>query len=45
MIVTDLNHNNKTDMVLSRRAFRALANKGMDNEILKQRAVDVEYIR
>ncbi|GAY46065.1 hypothetical protein CUMW_094070 [Citrus unshiu] len=45
VIVTDLNHNNKTDMVLSRRAFRALANKGMDKEIFKQRAVDVEYIR
>ncbi|KAE8727206.1 Expansin-like A1 [Hibiscus syriacus] len=33
--LTDLNHNNKTDFVLSSRAFMAMANKGMGQKILK----------
>ena len=45
VIVTDLNKNNQTDFVLSSRAFRALAYKGMDQDILKLGLVDVEYKR
>ncbi|XP_052192076.1 expansin-like A2 [Diospyros lotus] len=45
LIVTDLNQNNQTDFVLSSRAFRAMANKGSDQAILKQGIVDVEYKR
>ncbi|KAE8698760.1 Expansin-like A2 [Hibiscus syriacus] len=43
--LTDLNHNNKTDFVLSSRAFMAMANKGMGRNILKLGIVDVEYKR
>uniref|UniRef100_A0A5B7A260 Putative Expansin-like protein isoform 1 n=1 Tax=Davidia involucrata TaxID=16924 RepID=A0A5B7A260_DAVIN len=45
VIVTDLNHNNQTDFVLSSRAFGAMANKGMGRDILKLGTVDVEYKR
>ncbi|GLT96865.1 hypothetical protein SLE2022_144590 [Rubroshorea leprosula] len=45
VILTDLNHNNQTDFVLSSRAFRAMANSGFDKEILKLGIVDVEYKR
>ncbi|KAK8582581.1 hypothetical protein V6N13_069355 [Hibiscus sabdariffa] len=43
--LTDLNHNNQTDFVLSSRAFRAMAKKGKDQDILKLGIVDVEYKR
>ncbi|XVF45629.1 hypothetical protein PTKIN_Ptkin02bG0221900 [Pterospermum kingtungense] len=43
--ITDLNHNNQTDFVLSSRAFKAMANKGMGQDILKLGVVDVEYKR
>ncbi|CAL5377997.1 unnamed protein product [Camellia sinensis] len=45
VIVTDLNQNNHTDFVLSSRAFRAMANKGMEQDILKLGLVNVEYKR
>ncbi|RZC55017.1 hypothetical protein C5167_013874 [Papaver somniferum] len=45
VILTDLNHNNKTDFVLSNRAFRAMANDGMSHDLLKLGIVDVEYKR
>ncbi|EXB95381.1 Expansin-like A1 [Morus notabilis] len=45
VIVTDLNPNNRTDFVLSSRAFRAMARKGADKDILKLGIVDVEYKR
>ncbi|XP_057494843.1 expansin-like A2 isoform X2 [Actinidia eriantha] len=45
IIVTDLNNNNQTDFVLSRRAFRAMAYNGMDQDVLKLGLVDVEYKR
>ncbi|KAK4848161.1 hypothetical protein QYF36_009919 [Acer negundo] len=45
VVVTDLNHNNKTDFVLSSRAFTAMANNGKDQDILKHGIVDVEYKR
>ncbi|XVF68029.1 hypothetical protein PTKIN_Ptkin10aG0170000 [Pterospermum kingtungense] len=41
--LTDLNHNNQTDFVLSSRAFMAMANQGMGQDILKFGIVDVEY--
>ncbi|KAK8522261.1 hypothetical protein V6N13_115240 [Hibiscus sabdariffa] len=43
--LTHLNHNNRTDFVLSSRAFMAMANKGMGRDILKLGTVDVEYKR
>ncbi|MBA0607681.1 hypothetical protein Godav_019951 [Gossypium davidsonii] len=43
--LTDLNHTNETDFVLSSRAFMAMANKGMGRDILKLGIVDVEYKR
>ncbi|PON61510.1 Major pollen allergen Lol pI [Trema orientale] len=43
--VTDLNPNNRTDFVLSSRAFTALARKGLGQDILKLGLVDVEYKR
>ncbi|XVE67252.1 hypothetical protein DITRI_Ditri08aG0145500 [Diplodiscus trichospermus] len=43
--LTDLNHNNQTDFVLSSRAFMAMANQGMGQDILKLGIVDVEYKR
>ncbi|KAK1427019.1 hypothetical protein QVD17_15701 [Tagetes erecta] len=45
VIVTDLNKNNETDFVVSGRAFKAMANKGMANNLLKLGVVDVEYKR
>ncbi|XAR59881.1 hypothetical protein NMG60_11015879 [Bertholletia excelsa] len=45
VMVTDLNKNNQTDFVLSSRAFKAMANKGMGIDLLKLRIVDVEYKR
>lgn len=45
VIITDLNQNNHTGFVLSRRAFRAMAYKGMDRGLLKLRLVNVEYKR
>ncbi|GAV76992.1 Pollen_allerg_1 domain-containing protein/DPBB_1 domain-containing protein [Cephalotus follicularis] len=45
VILTDLNLNNRTDFVLSSRAFRAMAKVGMDQDILKLGIVDVEYKR
>ncbi|TXG64982.1 hypothetical protein EZV62_011976 [Acer yangbiense] len=45
VVVTDLNHSNKTDFVLSSRAFTAMANNGKDQDILNLGIVDVEYKR
>ncbi|OAY37488.1 hypothetical protein MANES_11G105800v8 [Manihot esculenta] len=45
VILTDLNHNNQTDFVLSSRAFMAMANQGMGKDILRLGTVDVEYKR
>lgn len=45
MITSDLNHSNRTDFVLSSRAFMAMAKKGMGQDILKHGIVDVEYKR
>ncbi|KAJ9704568.1 hypothetical protein PVL29_002904 [Vitis rotundifolia] len=45
VILTDLNRNNQTDFVLSSRAFMAMANKGMGQQVLKLGLVDVEYKR
>ncbi|KAJ4715887.1 Expansin-like [Melia azedarach] len=44
-ILSDITHNNKTDFVLSRKAFMAMANRGMGKDILKHRVLDVEYKR
>nr|XP_023892648.1 expansin-like A1 [Quercus suber]POE60551.1 expansin-like a1 [Quercus suber] len=43
--LTDLNRNNQTDFVFSSRAFMAMAQKGMGQDILKLGIVDVEYKR
>ncbi|CAM8990941.1 unnamed protein product [Rhodiola kirilowii] len=45
IIVTDLNKDNKTDLVLSSRAFKAMANKGMEREIIRLGIADVDYRR
>ncbi|KVH96047.1 Barwin-like endoglucanase [Cynara cardunculus var. scolymus] len=45
VIVTDLNKNTETDLVLSSRAFMAMANKGMELNMLKLGAANVEYKR
>ncbi|CAL0304324.1 unnamed protein product [Lupinus luteus] len=45
VVVSDLNHNNQTDFVLSSRAFTAMAQKGMAQQILKLGIVDIEYKR
>lgn len=45
VITSDLNHSNRTDFVLSSRAFMAMAKKGMGQDILKHGIVDVEYKR
>ncbi|KAL2329182.1 hypothetical protein Fmac_022609 [Flemingia macrophylla] len=45
VVLTDLNHNNETDFVLSSRAFAAMAQKGMSQQILKIGIVDIEYKR
>ncbi|XWS55154.1 hypothetical protein CRYUN_Cryun10bG0150500 [Craigia yunnanensis] len=43
--LTDLNHNNQTNFVLSSRAFITMAKQGMGQDILKHGIVDVEYKR
>ncbi|XP_050262970.1 expansin-like A1 [Quercus robur] len=43
--LTDLNRNNQIDFVISSRAFKAMAQKGMGQDILKLGIVDVEYKR
>ncbi|KAI3502390.1 hypothetical protein L1887_30424 [Cichorium endivia] len=45
VIVTDLNKNPQTDLVLSSRALMAMANKGMEQNLLKLGAANVEYKR
>ncbi|KAH9694460.1 hypothetical protein WN943_024019 [Citrus x changshan-huyou] len=45
VILTDLNHSNQTDFVISSRAFMALSNQGKGQDILKLGVVDVEYKR
>lgn len=45
VILTDLNHDNQTDLVLSSKAFMAMANKGMGPDVLKLGIADVEYKR
>lgn len=45
VIVTDLNSNTQTDLVLSSRALMAMANKGMEQKLLKLGAANVEYKR
>ncbi|XP_010266113.1 PREDICTED: expansin-like A2 [Nelumbo nucifera] len=45
VILTDLNRNNQTDLVLSSRAFSAMAHQGMARDILKLGILDVEYKR
>ncbi|WVZ04256.1 hypothetical protein V8G54_025062 [Vigna mungo] len=43
VVLTDLNHNNQTDFVLSSRAFSGMAQKDKGKEILKLGIVDIEY--
>lgn len=45
LLVTDLNTHNQTDFVLSSNAFMAMAQQGMDHDLLKLGVVDVEYKR
>ncbi|CAA0827741.1 Expansin-like A2 [Striga hermonthica] len=45
IIVTDRNTDNRTNFVLSKRAFLAMANKGYGNDLLKLGIADVEYKR
>ena len=47
VMITDLNKSNQTDLVLSSRAFRAMAKPivGADKDLLKQGIVDIEYQR
>ncbi|GMP64409.1 hypothetical protein CsSME_00025704 [Camellia sinensis var. sinensis] len=45
VIVTDLNLSDQTDLVLSSRAFMAMANKGMEEDLKKLGVVDAEYKR
>ncbi|XP_010446345.1 PREDICTED: expansin-like A2 [Camelina sativa] len=47
VMVTDLNKRNQTDLVLSSRAFRAMAKPvvGADTDLLKQGILDIEYQR
>ncbi|CAJ1933929.1 unnamed protein product [Sphenostylis stenocarpa] len=45
VVLTDLNHDNRTDFVLSSRAFSALAQKGMSQQILKLGILDIEHKR
>ncbi|KAK1437841.1 hypothetical protein QVD17_03641 [Tagetes erecta] len=45
VIVTDLNNNTQSELVLSSRALVAMANKGMEQKILKLGYADVEYKR
>ncbi|XP_059647411.1 expansin-like A2 [Cornus florida] len=43
--VIDLNQNHHNDFVVSNKAFMAMANNGMGQEVLKLGVVDVEYKR
>ncbi|KAL8060111.1 hypothetical protein ABFX02_02G002900 [Erythranthe guttata] len=45
VLVSDRNDDNKTDFVVSSRAFMAMAKKGMAHQILKLGLADVEYKR
>ncbi|KAK9690646.1 hypothetical protein RND81_09G143100 [Saponaria officinalis] len=45
VVMTDINKNNKTDFVLSSRAFKAMALPGKDLQVLKLGSLDVEYKR
>ncbi|KAL2596208.1 hypothetical protein AAZV13_11G088700 [Glycine max] len=45
VVLTDLNHNNQTDFVLSSRAFAGMAQKGMGQQILKLGIAEIEYKR
>ena len=47
VMVTDLNRSNQTDLLLSSRAFRAMAKPvlGADRDLLRQGIVDVQYQR
>ncbi|CAO2815714.1 unnamed protein product [Amaranthus hypochondriacus] len=45
VVMTDLNTNSKNDFVLSNRAFKAMANPGKDQDVLKLGIADVEYKR
>ena len=46
LILTDLNlHTNRTDLVLSKKAFSALAQKGQHYNIFKRTSLEVEYKR
>ncbi|KAJ8765039.1 hypothetical protein K2173_010515 [Erythroxylum novogranatense] len=45
VIVTDLNKNNQTDLVLSSRAFKAMAKEGRAQDILKLGIANMEYKR
>ncbi|XP_038706273.1 expansin-like A3 isoform X2 [Tripterygium wilfordii] len=45
VVLTGLQNKTNTDLVLSSRAFRAMAKKGMDKNLLKRGTVDVEYKR
>ncbi|GFQ01880.1 expansin-like a2 [Phtheirospermum japonicum] len=45
VIVTDLNNDNRTDFVLSNKAFMAMAKNGSGQDLLKRGLVDVDYKR
>ncbi|XP_047939381.1 expansin-like A2 [Salvia hispanica] len=45
VVVTDRNHDNATDLVLSSRAFAAMANNGMGPQLLKLGLANVQYRR
>ncbi|KAG8368025.1 hypothetical protein BUALT_Bualt15G0002300 [Buddleja alternifolia] len=45
ILVSDRNHENGTDFVVSSRAFMAMAKKGMGQDILKLGLADVQYKR
>ncbi|KAJ0229961.1 Expansin-like A2 [Hirschfeldia incana] len=47
VMVTDLNKNNQTDLLLSSRAFRAMAKPvpGAERDLLRQGIVDIQYRR
>ena len=43
--LTDKNSDNRTDFVVSKKAFTAMALKGKSQELLKTGIVDMEYKR
>lgn len=45
IVVTDLNRDSKTDLVLSRKAFKGMAKQGMEQDVLKLGIAEVEYKR